>query len=222
MSYDRDCGDPGCVVGAIVTQTSRVNDPDLSTAQREYAMRFLLHFVGDIHQPLHTVGYERGANEFPVNFYGRHHLNLHGCWDKEIPERHARVHGDEEMDDARAWAQTLYGGGSEETMDECVDLADPEKCAIRWAKEANRWVCKFVFRNIDEGDNLEGAYYEGAVPIVDDLIGKAGRRLGAWVNALAAQNAQMVREGRLLEQGYKTGLRRRRSREHFDCPDPDA
>ena len=38
-----------------------------------------------------------------------------------------------------------------------------------------------------EGKNLAGKYYEGAVPIVDYLVGKAGFRLGSWINGIAAQ-----------------------------------
>jgi hypothetical protein len=46
-----------------------------------------------------------------------------------------------------------------------------------------------------EGWNLAKDYYDGALPIVEDLIGKAGRRLAAWINVLAAQGTAME-EGR--------------------------
>jgi hypothetical protein len=38
------------------------------------------------------------------------------------------------------------------------------------------------------------------VPVVEDLVGKAGRRLAAWINALAAQGASMVEEDRFRVQ----------------------
>lgn len=41
-----------------------------------------------------------------------------------------------------------------------------------------------------EGVDLSGEYYEGAVPVVVEMIAKAGRRLGAWLNALAGQEAK--------------------------------
>ena len=47
-----------------------------------------------------------------------------------------------------------------------------------------------------EGKDLAEGYYDGAVPIVEDLIAKAGRRLAAWINALAAQGAATVEEDR--------------------------
>jgi hypothetical protein len=49
------------------------------------------------------------------------------------------------------------------------------------------------------GQDLEGDYYNGAVPVVEDLIGKAGRRLVGWINALAAQGSAME-EGKLQVQ----------------------
>ena len=50
-----------------------------------------------------------------------------------------------------------------------------------------------------EGRNLATDYYEGAVPIVDYLIGKAGVRLASWLNALAAA-AQQQTQPRLIVQ----------------------
>ncbi|MEM0994410.1 MAG: S1/P1 nuclease [Bacteroidota bacterium] len=51
-------------------------------------LAFLIHFVGDIHQPLHSTSYfsndlpagNRGGNDFPISSFGRWN-NLHACWD---------------------------------------------------------------------------------------------------------------------------------------------
>jgi hypothetical protein len=51
-----------------------------------------------------------------------------------------------------------------------------------------------------EGRDLSEDYYDGAAPVVEELIGKAGRRLAAWVNALAAQGTSMVEEDRFRVQ----------------------
>ena len=47
------------------------------------ALRFLVHFVGDVHQPLHLTNRERGGNGDPVLFEGRH-MNLHALWDNQL------------------------------------------------------------------------------------------------------------------------------------------
>jgi len=53
-------------------------------ALRSDALKFLVHFVGDIHQPLHTEGFAAGANGILVTFMGRK-TNLHAVWDVWIP-----------------------------------------------------------------------------------------------------------------------------------------
>lgn len=76
---------------------------------------------------------------------------------------------------------------------ECQDLGKAEECSFVWADEANQWICDYVLKDDVagvEGKDLSTEYYDGAVGIVDLLIGKAGRRLGAWVNALALNASQ--------------------------------
>ena len=87
---------------------------------------------------------------------------------------------------------------------ECTDVTRPEKCALQWATEANKHICSYVLRDgentgNDSGDqcgwvwhgpdDLSLEYYDGAVPIIEDLVLKSGKRLGAWINELAAQRA---------------------------------
>jgi hypothetical protein len=78
----QDCGDQMCVAGAIVNYTGRVVSTDNSIADE--AAKFLTHFVGDIHQPLH-VGFtsDRGGNTLKGSFLGQS-VNLHAAWDSNI------------------------------------------------------------------------------------------------------------------------------------------
>jgi S1/P1 Nuclease len=76
VEFDRDCGDAGCVVSAIVNYTKIVLDDGSAQDERRDAMRFIIHFVGDIHQPLHVEGVERGGNGINVTFDGDD-TNLH-------------------------------------------------------------------------------------------------------------------------------------------------
>lgn len=72
---------------------------------------------------------------------------------------------------------------------ECTDLADPNVCGIEWATEANALVCQYVLAPglawVKENDLGRGEYYEGAAPVVELQIARAGVRLAAWVNAIA-------------------------------------
>ncbi len=78
---ERNCSDGLCVVAAIERFRREIVDPTLPRERRATALKFLVHFVGDIHQPLHA-GYvrDRGGNEFQIS-YRREGWNLHSVWD---------------------------------------------------------------------------------------------------------------------------------------------
>ena len=101
---DRDCPrQPGvaagtrndrwrdCVVDRIQYHQSRVADASLDQADRATALKFLVHFVGDLHQPFHAIDVARGGNDIPVVAFGSptcrrsdgsaSPCNLHGIWD---------------------------------------------------------------------------------------------------------------------------------------------
>src|SRR5690606_22126940 len=64
----RDCADGGCIVTAINTQRRILADRGESREARRDALKFLVHFVGDVHQPLHAGSREdAGGNGFQVS-----------------------------------------------------------------------------------------------------------------------------------------------------------
>ena len=80
----RDCLHDNCVVAQIERDARIVGDSRLSTPARAEALRFLIHFVGDIAQPLHDENNgDRGGNRVQVIF-GRRHTNLHAVWDVDV------------------------------------------------------------------------------------------------------------------------------------------
>jgi len=91
----RFCGASGCVTQAIADQLAILKDKNAPSAKRSAALRFIIHFVGDLHQPLHgSTNSDRGGNCVPVKYFTRNpHArnnsyipNLHHVWDTEIPE----------------------------------------------------------------------------------------------------------------------------------------
>ena len=83
-SQRRDCPGGNCVVEAIRAQTAILADPARTRAERLQALKFVVHFVGDAHQPLHA-GYARdkGGNDAQINWNGRG-TNLHTLWDSRM------------------------------------------------------------------------------------------------------------------------------------------
>lgn len=84
--YDaaRDCPDDLCVVGAIQRYARKLGDPALSSEEHTEALKFLVHFVADVHQPLHA-GWrlDQGGNRFQTSLDGRG-THLHGVWDYSV------------------------------------------------------------------------------------------------------------------------------------------
>jgi len=89
----------GCVTRAIADELAVLRSTDANAQKRADALRFLIHFVGDLHQPLHAVSNnDQGGNCVPVTFFDlkpqlRNPLtesyapNLHGIWDVNILAR---------------------------------------------------------------------------------------------------------------------------------------
>lgn len=196
-------------------QTSRISNASLPPNQQYEALKFLVHFIGDIHQPLHTEAGQSGGNGIPVLFNSMK-TNLHSIWDNEMPEKHVPGSRADEKEDAMKWAEQLSEAATRAgntTSDECTDIQDAEGCAVAWATEANTYVCSYVLKDGVvgvQGKDLAGEYYDGAVPIIDQLVGKAGVRLAGWMNALAAAGTQAAATSRaasLVIQGEKGDFR---------------
>jgi hypothetical protein len=83
-SAARDCPGDDCVVGQIERDKRTIGDKSLAAPVRAAALRFLIYFVGDVHQPLHASNNnDRGGNEVHVILGGRQ-TNLHAVWDAAV------------------------------------------------------------------------------------------------------------------------------------------
>lgn len=90
------CGEQGCVTRAIAEQVAILEDQNAGAAKRAEAVRYVIHFVGDLHQPLHAAtNSDEGGNCVPLQYFRRsprehgHSFtpNLHAIWDTSILER---------------------------------------------------------------------------------------------------------------------------------------
>jgi nuclease S1 len=92
----------GCVTSAINAQLAVLRNPDATPQEKADALRYVIHFVGDLHQPLHTTtNNDLGGNCVPVTFegyapeetnaeWGAYRPNLHAVWDTGIIEQFSR------------------------------------------------------------------------------------------------------------------------------------
>jgi len=80
----RDCPGDDCIVEQIHHEIRILRDRQLLSPVRAEALRFLIHFIGDLHQPLHCADHhDRGGNEIRI-VLRRHHTNLHAIWDGDV------------------------------------------------------------------------------------------------------------------------------------------
>lgn len=176
--YDakRDCALPkkgDCVIGAVERFRRVLSDRNRPADERAEALRFLVHFIGDLHQPLHTSGRnDQGGNDLPVIFFGEtRHLfgswNLHAVWDSGLIERTGL--------DERGYLATL------ERWIAARALSDLQKGGVAdWAMEAHRAVAGAY--QIPKDRALSDRYYEKNLPVVNELLAKAGVRLAKVLN----------------------------------------
>lgn len=164
-----------CVIAEIVRAEQEMACAS-TLRERSEALAFLVHLVGDIHQPMHTLAEGRGGNSIRVvaAFRGQAgelldvDSNLHEVWDETIIQRTTWAWG--------SYVERLEGGWLAEHAADPVD-EDP----IDWALEANAEALKM--RELVPADTvLNGAYYDAALPVVDQQLGRAGLRLAAVLN----------------------------------------
>jgi len=164
---ERDCPDGQCVVGAIERQ-SKVLASSAIDADKLKALKYVVHFVGDVHQPLHA-GYadDKGGNTFQVQAFGRG-ANLHSLWDSRLIEN--------------------WPSGVPALLAELK--ATPSKAAgaapAQWAEESCRVVATDGFYPTEH--KIDSDYERNAAPALKERLSSAGRRLAALLNgALAAR-----------------------------------
>ena len=79
-----------CIVDKINQFLEELKNPKTDFEERLFALKFVLHFVGDLHQPLHTAdNRDRGGNSVKV-WSGSKTLSLHQLWDTEFVHALAR------------------------------------------------------------------------------------------------------------------------------------
>ncbi|KAL0563983.1 hypothetical protein V5O48_018074 [Marasmius crinis-equi] len=196
VNENRDCTNNFCVLSAIANYTTRVVDTSLSAAQRQEALKFLDHFIGDIGQPLHVEADEAGGNGISVRCSGSS-TNLHTVWDSSLINKLIAANY---SNSATTWANALVTRiktGTYRTSAvgwiSCSSTTTPAlegraitplACPLVWAKESNALLCSYVYTYPSFSDLCTTSYYTGAVPIIETQIAKQGYRLAVWLNEL--------------------------------------
>ncbi|KAH6592563.1 hypothetical protein BASA50_008014 [Batrachochytrium salamandrivorans] len=200
---ERDCPDNHCIVAAIHNYTRRLISPPANApvaAVREESLKFLLHYIGDLHQPLHVTGRDRGGNSAQVRFNGRL-TSLHGVWDSLMFEKRIREDfgGSQEkyaaflvQEISTTWRAELPSWISCPAESESSTLALPSiagmespvpVCPERWARYSNIVNCVYVWKDYKRKYEISGKYYQNAIPIAEKMLAQAALRFAAVFGA---------------------------------------
>ena len=174
-----DKGD--CIVAELDRLKSELRCAPTDDAKRE-ALKFAVHFVGDIHQPLHTVDEARGGNDIsvevrmaggktcrggpcPVRSY---RSNFHALWDTGLIQATTWSWG--------AYVERLEGGMLTEAAP--GDSVGP---VAAWAEETHKQA-QLAWNALPSTHLVDDGYYQTVLPILDTQLAVAGLRLARFLN----------------------------------------
>ncbi len=162
---ERHCR-PGCVISATEEQLAILADRSRSRSERAEALKWVVHFVGDLHQPLHAGDRgDRGGNDVTVWFKGRR-TNLHSLWDSRLLES--------------------YGTSEQEFVTELEREARTRDIAgitagtvADWALESHDVSRDYVYPELPMWLFVTHRYADNAEPIIREQMLRGGVRLAA-------------------------------------------
>jgi len=172
------------VITALNSEIAVLRNPTAKRADKARALRFLIHFVGDIHQPLHCTTRvsplnpdgDRGGNEYYVQIPGEERTeSLHALWDQgletfpqsltEVPRATARIEKEFPASDS-GWR---VGG---------------PRNVSGWMKESVSLARGFVYNDLHRERPPSSSYLKQGERIADKRVAWAGYRLAALLNDL--------------------------------------
>ena len=169
-SPERHCPRGRCIVAELERDRQVLADTTASRRARAEALRFLIHFIADLHQPLHVSNNkDRGGNLRRVYFLGNA-KNLHQVWDGDLIL-------------ATGIGESDYFDRLHIRMDS-LDLAALERGSlVDWVMETHRIAVEQVYR-LPPDRRLGEEYLRDNLPLIDLALIKAGVRLAKVLNEL--------------------------------------
>ena len=173
LDMARDCPKGDCVIAKIEEFKRIVVDPAATAVQRREALRFLIHFVGDMHQPLHcSDNKDKGGNDVKLDFFGQP-SNLHSVWDSGLLGRIGQ-------EDA------LFAKLSEDLTDKRARKWGKGNVAS-WADQSHKIARTVVYPKLPKAPpggqiTVDAAYENLADPVIQRQIEIAGARLAMVLN----------------------------------------
>ena len=174
--------DKDCVVDKIDEFVAELKDPATGDEERRHALQFLLHFVGDLHQPLHASDdHDQGGNQKTVSGPGLPSTKLHSAWDTAFVEQQGST------DPASVASQLLS------TITEAQRASWSAGTAADWAQESFALARDDAYGMLPAPTSanhyrVSSQYIDTARQVVGTQLSRAGVRLASLLNAALAGN----------------------------------
>ncbi|RKP05017.1 S1/P1 nuclease, partial [Thamnocephalis sphaerospora] len=183
------CANGRCVVTGIANYTERAV-AQASEADRQEAVKFLLHFLGDIAQPLHATEVERGGNGNKCHWNGAK-TSLHSVWDSTILVKTINHNFDGYVNQLEYDIVKGKYASSTASWVSCFKKtgATLDSCVVEWINEANQFNCNYIFPTYyaaKQRDDLElgTSYYAENAENINRFISRAAVRAAYYFNTL--------------------------------------
>lgn len=150
---------------ALKSFEETLKNPNATMEEKQLALHFTVHLIGDLHQPLHAGnGTDRGGNDVKVEFFWDD-SNLHRVWDSGMIDRQKLSYTE--------WTAWLSRKISPQKAEQWRNT-DPKV----WIKES------ILLRDTvyPEGDKLSWRYQYDHLPVVKQRLQQAGIRIAAYLN----------------------------------------
>ena len=177
VNYDMDktydpsnADDRGDVVYGIQKCIEVLSSKQSSESDKSFHLKLLIHFIGDLHQPLHVGRSEdQGGNRIQVSWFSRN-SNLHRVWDSDLIDGYNMSY--EEL------AQELM-----RSTDKAELMAIQEGNYRDWVEESHQ-IAKVVYASAVSGDKLSYRYGYDYYQMVFEQLKKGGYRLAKILNEI--------------------------------------
>ena len=170
--HAEDAPQQGDAVTALSKFTATLKDANASKEDKQLALRFIVHIIGDLHQPLHVsdaARNDKGGNTIKLKYFG-HDSNLHKVWDSEMLDG-----TDLSFSELSGWLRK-YIGKEELAAWSSVSPQD-------WIRESS----ELREKSYPAADELSWDYSFQQMPVVKKRLQMGGVRIANYLNAVFAK-----------------------------------
>jgi len=159
--------DKGDIIMGIQTCVDVLKNENSSHEDKVFYLKMLVHFVGDLHQPLHVgIADDKGGNDFQVRWFGQG-TNIHTVWDSKMINYYNMSYTE------------LAENAKPLTKQQVKKIQ--EGTPVDWMYES-RAICLDVYENVEIGEKLRYRYPYVYMDTVRDQLQKTGIRLASILN----------------------------------------